>query len=271
MICSSWPHWTPFLSTLGLKLEWIYFTKPANVGPDWLSMCRLLGYITSEVRVFHSRDSLWANMTDLSAEVVFMSGTRESRTLMFPIPSQKVKLILTTGGTRRNRQATWRASTYTIIHHAAVGGVTDHIQLVNAWRPLACLPLSPQLLLAKIPRDMSTILNSTAEGGRERAAPTTPRVEPPRVLQLAPGLFHGFGHYPLGACPTPSFVVPSVFTKSKWVCRVLTIQERLLTLDFPEAQSSSLTPLMMQDIVRVAIPGKSLLAAWEITGGGNSI
>ena len=149
-----------------------------------------------------------------------------------------------------------------------MGGVTDHIQLVNAWRPLACLPLSPQLLLAKIPWDMSTILNSTAEGGRDRAAPTTPCVEPPaRVLQLDLGLFHGFGHYPLGARPTPSFVVPSVFTKSKWVCRVLTIQERLLTLDFPEAQSSSLTPLMMQDIVRVAIPGKSLLAAWEITGG----
>ena len=119
----------------------------------------------------------------------------------------------------------------------------------------------------KVARDMSTILNSTAEGGRERPAPKLVRIEPPQVMLLAPGLYHGFGHYPLNVRSTPEFLVPSVFTKSKWTRRILTLHERLLTLDFPESKGTHLTIQMMQDILRDAIPGKSLLAVWEVTGG----
>jgi hypothetical protein len=38
-------------------------------------------------------------------------------------------------------------------------------------------------------------------------------------------------------------------------------------LDFPDIQGSDVPSLMLQDIVRAAIPGKILLAVWGITGG----
>jgi hypothetical protein len=114
---------------------------------------------------------------------------------------------------------------------------------------------------------MSTILNATADGGREHQAPSSVRVEPPRVYQLAPGFYHGFGHYPLSVRPTPQFLVPSVFAKSKWARRCLTLCERLLTLDLPECSEVILSSQDMTDIVGTAIPGKSLFAVWGVTGG----
>jgi hypothetical protein len=230
-----------------------------------------LGYILAEVRVFESRGALMTNMSFLHSEVIFMSGARDSRTLMVPIKSSLVKLIFTTGGTRQRVLGDWVATQHKVAH-AAAGGVTDHILYVQCWRPAGSPRTSLRLsrCFAQIPRNMSTILNSTAEGGRERQAPKLTRVEPPRVMQLAPGLYHGFGHYPLGVRPTPTFLVPSVFTKSKWARWVLTLHERLLMLDFPEVQHSCLTTQMMQDIILAAIPGKSLLAVWAVTGGGET-
>ena len=265
MICSSWPHWLPFLASLGLTLEWIYVIQKAG-GSDWLEMGRRLGYITEDVVVVSSGERLECETHRSRAEVVFMSGTRTSRTLTFPLVSEHIKLIVTTGGIRRNKQEDWMVRSH-VIMHAAVGGVTDHVQLVQAWRPAGQVTQAPRSLQGRIARDLSTIVNTTADGGRERPRPHISRVEPPRVLELAPGLYHGFGHFPLGARPAPEFLVPSVFTKTKWARRVLTVQERLLTLDLPETRCSRLTPAMMQDIARVAIPGKILLAAWEVTGG----
>lgn len=265
IICSSWPHWLPFLETLGLTLEWIYFV--GSGGPDWLTMGRTLGYLSEDVLVVSSGDQLGLETRTAGAEVVFMSGTRTSRTLMYALLSDHLKLIITTGGTRRNKQPNWTVTSL-VVPHAVVGGVTDHIQSVQAWRPVGQQTADRRYLTAQIPRDLSTIIDTTADGGCERPKPAHTRVEPPRVQELAPGLFHGFGHYPLSARPTPQFLVPSVFTKSKWTRRALTLKERLLSLDLPETRCGRLTPQMMQDIAKVAIPGKILMAAWAVTGGG---
>jgi hypothetical protein len=267
MVCSSWPHWLPFLPSMGLQLEWIYFSGGNSAtGPDWLAICCDMGYISGKVQVFDSRLDLVSAMPRLQSRVVFMTGARDTRTLLFPVTSPLVELIFTTGGTRRSVLSTWVATAFRV-SHAAFGGVTDHVLHLQCWRP----PTTRFPIFGSMPpqvfRDMSTILNSTAEGGRERPAPGVLRVEPPRVQKLAPGLYHGFGHYPLAVRPTPSFLVPSVFTKSKWTRRCLTLHERLLVLDFPEAQGAQLTSQRMSDIVSVAIPGKSLLAVWGVTGG----
>lgn len=268
MVCSSWPHWLPFLPSMGLQLEWIYFSAgTSSTGPDWLAICRDMGYITDEVWVFDSRLDLASAMPRLQSRVMFMTGARDTRTLLIPITSPLVELIFTTGETRRSVLATWVATNFRV-SHAASGGVTDHVLHIQCWRPSATRYPIFTSIPPQVCRDMSTILNSTAEGGRERPAPCVLRVEPPRVLKLAPGLYHGFGHYPLAVRPTPAFLVPSVFTKSKWTRRGLTLHERLLVLDFPDAQGAQLTRQRMSDIVSVAIPGKSLLAVWGVTGGG---
>lgn len=266
MVCSSWPHWLPFLGSMGVQLEWIYFTTTHASEPDWLSMGRQLGFIKDDVDVLPSRDAFDARMATSSAVVVFMSGSRSSRTLMFPIASPRLRLLFTTGGTRRSKQPHWVATNH-VVSHAEVGGVTDHVQSVQVWRPVA-ESRSSDRILPHIPRDLSTILNATAEGGMERRAPAVIRVEPPRVLMLRPGLYHGFGHYPLSVRPTPVFLTPSVYTKSRWVRRALTVQERLLMLDFPDMLGSEVPSVMLQAIARAAIPGKTLLAVWGVTGGG---
>jgi hypothetical protein len=139
MVCSSWPHWLPFLpSSMGLRLEWIYFTKGNSVeGPDWLAMCRNMGYINCEVRVFNSRLDLRDAMSLLHSRVVFMTGARNLRTMMFPFQSDRVEFLFTTGGTRWTALPSWVATAFRV-SHATVGGVTDHVRSACTMLAIRC-------------------------------------------------------------------------------------------------------------------------------------
>ncbi len=93
-----------------------------------------------------------------------------------------------------------------------------------------------------------------------------PGPEPPTALELRPGVYHGFGLFPVGLGITPLFILPSVFAKTGYVKRRLTLPERLLCYDFPKLLGVQLLPSQQRHLVMFlrcssGRPGKCLLAA----------
>ena len=123
--------------------------------------------------------------------------------------------------------------------HSQSVGVTD-----GSWHFNLYVKTSYQWYTSLIPRtsrqDMSCIVNSTAGFGLECPPPAKMLNRNPRVLQIRPRTFHSVGLFPFGD-RTAYFVVPSVYTKTKWCRRHLTAEETLSCLDVGEAQISTLS------------------------------
>jgi hypothetical protein len=122
--------------------------------------------------------------------------------------------------------------------HVKSGGVTDgswgfnfYVKSNYTWHTGLIPPTSRQ--------DMSCVINPTVGHGLECPPPRNTSVDHPRVIMLRPRTFHGGGLFPFGD-RTGYFVVPSVFTKTKWCRRHLTADETLRSLDIGDSHTSTL-------------------------------
>jgi hypothetical protein len=114
-----------------------------------------------------------------------------------------------------------------------------------------------------MPRDVHSVISDVV-CGQPWPRPNAVRLDTPRVLEVAPGLYHGGGLLPVDH-PGGLFVVRSVFTKSKWYRRRLTKKEVATAFDVPhqvvEARSNAeLSLLPKQPSRALEHCAKSLLA-----------
>ena len=83
-------------------------------------------------------------------------------------------------------------------------------------------------------RDLSGIINSTAGHGLSCPAPLKIASKQPRMVELRPKVYHGAGLFPFKE-RSAHYIVPSVFTNTRWCRRRLTAEETLLSLDIGES------------------------------------
>ncbi len=122
--------------------------------------------------------------------------------------------------------------------HTQSGGVTDGEWLVNLYlrQPLrwyeSFLPLSAT-------QDLSCIVNTTLGHGLPCPPPIKLATTTPKVLQIRPGMFHGSGLFPF-LNRRAYFVVPNIFSTTKWCRRHFSSEETLGALDISEDHLLSL-------------------------------
>lgn len=81
-------------------------------------------------------------------------------------------------------------------------------------------------------RDLSGIVSATSSWGMSCPPPKVTRLAVPEVIELRPNVFHG-GGLMLFEKRSVQYIVPNVFSATKWVRRKLEADETLLALDVP--------------------------------------
>ena len=164
--------------------------------------------------------------------------------------------------------------------HAACGGVTDFSGCIKIFiHASLCNSFPVELnLVDKYPlADLGSILSHTESGEDLLQPPKLVQLTLPKVTKVTHGCYHLFGLYPTKVA-NPMFLIPSVFSSSRWVKRSLTRRELLAAYDTPVSlikllsakehkivQASSLVPIKCLTAVTTALFLKGEIS---ITGGG---
>jgi hypothetical protein len=259
IIASKWPNWLSILPTIGLRLEWLWIQDS-----EILQLVTCLGLIPLGTILVRDSADLHSHQHKFSSRLVFLDGGRSNCPSLWPLSYSHLQAIVTLGWTKRS-PAGWLTHKLSV-SHCDVGGVSDTVTHFRLWLPASTptVVFDPTLPVS-IPRDLSTVVDDMVELGVKWHPPRVTRPEPPRVLQLRPKLFHGFGLYPV-LPQEPQFLVPSVFSPSGWVIRRLTLVERLLVMDFSDSLSRKMRPSDQQTVLLSLVPGKSMMAAYKRFG-----
>ena len=119
--------------------------------------------------------------------------------------------------------------------HSACGGVSDFVGCIKC-----CIHISSEAnfrfetsLLSQFPlATLGSVLNHTESGEDLLQAPRLPRLSSPSVTGVTHKSYHPDGLFP-SSQRRPSFLVPCVFSASRWVKRSLTSKELLAVKDLP--------------------------------------
>jgi len=151
----------------------------------------------------------------------------------------------------------WKVTSVPLTH-AALGGVTDwRGNLSFAFRPQPGTAADVCSFLFEpvgVQAFLSQLVNQTAKGGVMCPPPSAGAVDVATDQVSLERI----------QAPDSRFVLPSVFTKTGFVRRKLTSQERLLALDFPSTASGSLTEAACTALVgMIRTPVKAVVQVGE--------
>jgi hypothetical protein len=122
--------------------------------------------------------------------------------------------------------------------HVDFGGVTDGSWVRHIYTPIAA-PLCSISLQAR--RDARVILDSLANSGCPCKPPENiPVSDKPQVFVIRHDVYHGHGLLPWKTW-APRVITPNIYSKSKWCCRNITTDERLLSRDLTKTQITQLS------------------------------
>jgi len=117
-----------------------------------------------------------------------------------------------------------------LLSHWELGGVTDCTWIRHVYYSHLVLSITVQRQAA---RDASTILNAMESGGYPCKAPqnlSSGLSCGPELCILREGVFHGRGLLPW-MTQRPRVVTTNVFSPTRWVCRKISLEERLYSHD----------------------------------------
>jgi hypothetical protein len=118
-------------------------------------------------------------------------------------------------------------STTIHISHTQCGGVTDGHWNLRLYY-VDCLSWDPSLLPQVTQRDLSSVVCATTGFGLP--CPPPPFLTSPEVNIIRPGVYHGGGLFPFYN-RTAYFVVPNIYSNTKWCHRHFMAEETLAALD----------------------------------------
>lgn len=224
-------HRTPCVVVTGSRIDWIWTAQILGFEPAVVYFRQNNPLVRLVRRLLPNAVIIVGAYTALKScalpAVAFVHGNVGSFQFLF----QSVDVIVTTHGKRGAVPTGWRLARARATH-ASVGGVTDGVDhcflYSRGWDRAATLEVS---VPRAMPRDVHSIVSDVV-CGQPWPKPGAVRLQTPKVLELAPGLYHGGGLLPVDH-PHGSFVVRSVYTKSKWCRRRLTKKEVATAFDVP--------------------------------------
>ena len=129
-----------------------------------------------------------------------------------------------------------------LLFHCEVGGVTDGTWIRHVYCSHQTLSLTVQQQAA---RDAGTVLNAMEGGGHPCKAP--PNISPapssrPILSIVREGVYHGRSLLPW-RIPAPRVVTTNVFSPTLWVCRKISVEERLYSRDVTKFMLKDMNPI----------------------------
>ena len=220
VIANQWPAWSiPFMHPR-FELAWIIL-----LDIDWVALVRKC---FPNILVLH-RPVVDFNRLQCT-NIVAYNGPLEN--IARPLPFASICLF--DWNMRFKQWNKWSISTHPVIH-TTCGGVSNYSGVIKLAIPQLMTPtfVIPSALLGTYPlADLSSILIHTEHGDNLKAAPQLESLSEPIVKRVTHGSFHPRGLYPISASK-PSFLVPCVFSPSRWVKRSLSREELLGVYDTP--------------------------------------
>jgi hypothetical protein len=149
----------------------------------------------------------------------------------FPFLFDAVDVVLATYGKRGGVPTGWQMAPARSTH-ADVGGVMEGVDHCFLWNHGKAREANLDVTVPRaMPRDVHSVISDVV-CGQPCPRPNAVRLDTPRVLEVAPGLYHGGGLLPVDH-PGGLFVVHRVFIKSKWCQRRLTKKEVATAFNVP--------------------------------------
>ena len=264
----TWPTWAiPFLQPR-FKLIWIII-----IDENWIEIVKR-SFPTVLILNMNHVEPTRLPTVDVIAYNGIISGS-------FGAPSFG-SLCLFDWNFRAKTWSEWKISSIKV-DHSKCGGVSNFSGIIKIAIHKSMLPLFkiPETLLDTYPAsDLSAILSHTEKGIELECAPRLPHLQLPVVSKVTHGCFHPRGLFPTDLID-PHFVIPCVFTTSKWVKRRLSTTEKLGVFDVP---ISIIQLLSWQDKKQLAnvsvVPTKCLTAivhgiflkgTIQLAGGGSRV
>ena len=266
VVSSDWPSWAIPFSHSRFTLKWII-----TFNEDLLILLRKC---FPNVKVVSATTGLVHTLE--ATDIVAFNGNEDH---CVEIPSFGSILLFDWNIRHRFDPLQWSVHVHNL-SHSKCGGVTDFtgkIKLCVHSSSCATFALEPDLIDAYPAADLSSILSHT-EGGEDLLQPARlVKLDSPKVTQVTHRSYHLEGLYPT-KIKQPYFLIPSVFSVSKWVKRRLTKSELLAAYDIPVSLITLMTHSAKRKVLEcIATPTKCLTALTSaiflkgivsVTGGG---
>ena len=252
IVAQYWPCWLTSVVSLSLPLEKVFvqgrykrlFDEPTNVKlmSSWSSLDHIHGfnnYRTANILGLGSMEFL----TELPKPLV-----RESNAFIYAVEfdfrrfhrkRDLDRMLRSTASSLAGMQMD-----ASIVNHADFGGVT------NASYVIASRGIDTNCFRAHdgLPRTLSHIINAATPGNHRAIDPPPPTQTHERRPMIMDGLLRREGLFDVHS-PSLNVACPSVFKKTKWVQRRMTLAETLRMWDIQLSLDARMEP---QDIDRLA-------------------
>ena len=249
IIAFSWPTWAVAFSHKRYSIEWILtFT---------IELVPLIKRCFPSILVIGIARFDWTRIAPV--EVLALNGPLNK--LLRPPPGISI-LILDWAMRIKGGWDDWRIYAQKM-DHSKCGGVSDYVGTIK-WgihkSSSSFFTVDGDLLDAFPLASLGSILNHT-ENGEDLAQ--SPRLQPlstPAVTMVSHKSHHPDGLFPSNA-NNPFFLIPSVFSSSRWVKRELSTKELLAVKDVPVSIISSLSQKERRVVYKsICMPVKCLSA-----------
>jgi len=130
--------------------------------------------------------------------------------------------------------------------HANYGGVTNGQWWVHIYQPLA----KPDLVMGlQAQRDARTVSDCMADNGRPcKPPPELTLTDTPSTVMVRPGTYHCAGLLPWEGT-APWVITTNIYSKTKYCCRTLTMNERLFSRDVTKSMLEHLTASQLKGLL----------------------
>ena len=268
VVSSDWPAWAvPFLHPR-FSLEWIVI--------DNNKLFNLVCKCFPSTTVFLT-ETLNTNILN-PVDIIGYNGT----TLNVTTPPPFGSICLFDYNARLKKWPSWNVKSFPVVHNLC-GGVSDFSGTVKIaiYQPMTSAFGLKDNIFSEYPiASLDSILSHTETGINLLMAPRLPSLTIPKVTATIHDSFHAGGLFPWLE-RQPSFLIPCVFSPTRWVKRRLSFKERLGVQDIPISIISSMTALEQRKLSQMTftpikcltavIHGVFLQGTITLSGGGEVV
>jgi hypothetical protein len=217
------PQWLWVAESMGYRVAWVWSPSLAYL-PSWLKKVFQMTFFTT---IHLNLSPVEIVLCDLLAPKWIMSAPQDYPRLATSKPPSF------RGGRKQRRSSPQGTRQYVALQHCQLGSLTANRQRVAIWTALGAEWVEPERR-PFLSTTVYFVASDTVQLGKRTPAPKVQLLEPPRVLRIGVGVYHGGG-----LCPPDRelhrarFVLPVCHQPSGWCVRRLLPVERWNVMDVP--------------------------------------